>query len=64
MDMVCQADDSVTIDFTKDPIVPRIDGKYLKATGTSLGADDGIGVASCFAILADKTSSTDLWKCS
>lgn len=50
-----QADDAITIDFSKDPIIPRIEGKYLKATHTSLGADDGIGVASCFAILADKT---------
>ena len=55
MDMVCQADDEITIDFTKDPIVPRIDGKYLKATHTSLGADDGMGIATCFAVLADKT---------
>ena len=55
MDMVCQADDEIEIDFTKDPITPRIDGKYLKATHTSLGADDGIGIATCFAVLADKT---------
>ena len=55
MDMVCQADDQIQIDFTKDPIIPRIDGKYLKATHTSLGADDGMGIATCFAILADKT---------
>ena len=34
MDMVCQKDDDVVIDFTKDPILPRIDGEYLKATGT------------------------------
>ena len=53
--MVCQADDQIQIDFTKDPIIPRIDGKYLKATHTSLGADDGMGIATCFAILADKT---------
>ena len=55
MDMVCQADDQIQIDFTKDPIIPRIDGKYLQATHTSLGADDGMGIATCFAILADKT---------
>ena len=55
MDMVCQADDEITIDFEKDPIIPRIDGKYIKATHTSLGADDGIGIATCFAVLADKT---------
>ena len=51
MDMVCQKRDDVVIDFLKDPILPRIDGEYLKATGTSLGGDDGIGVATCFAIL-------------
>lgn len=49
--MVCQKRDDVVIDFLKDPILPRIDGEYLKATGTSLGGDDGIGVAMCFAIL-------------
>lgn len=54
MDMVCQKNDDVVIDFLKDPIIPRIDGEYLKATGTSLGGDDGVGVAACFAILEDK----------
>ena len=54
MDMVCQKNDEVAIDFLKDPIIPRIDGDYLKASGTSLGGDDGIGVAACFAILEDK----------
>ena len=55
MDMVCQKTDDVVIDFLKDPILPRIDGEYLKATGTSLGADDGVGVAMCFALLEDKS---------
>lgn len=55
MDMVCQKDDNVVIDFLKDPIIPRIDGEYLKATGTSLGGDDGVGVAMCFAMLEDET---------
>ena len=55
MDMVCQKDDDVVIDFTKDPILPRIDGEYLKATGTSLGGDNGIGVAVALAILEDNT---------
>lgn len=54
MDMVCQKDDSVEIDFLNDPIIPRIAGEYLMATGTSLGADNGIGVAMCFAMLEDK----------
>lgn len=55
MDMVCQKNDDVVIDFTKDPIIPRIDGEYLKATGTSLGGDNGIGVAVAFAMLEDET---------
>ena len=54
MDMVCQKDDSVEIDFLNDPIIPRIAGEYLMATGTSLGADNGIGVAMCFAMLEDQ----------
>eukprot|EP01029_Cantina_marsupialis_P026411 TRINITY_DN709_c0_g1_i2.p1 TRINITY_DN709_c0_g1~~TRINITY_DN709_c0_g1_i2.p1 ORF type:complete len:488 (+),score=200.82 TRINITY_DN709_c0_g1_i2:51-1514(+) len=54
-DMVCQADNNTTIDFKKDPITPRIDGEWLKATGTSLGADNGIGIAAAFAVLEDKT---------
>ena len=56
MDMVVQKDDDIDIDLGTDPLTPRIvDGKYLMATGTSLGADDGAGVATAFAILADKT---------
>ena len=56
MDMVVQKDDDVEINFDTDPLTPRIvDNKWLMATGTSLGADDGAGVATCFAILEDKT---------
>ena len=58
MDMVVQKNDDVEIDFEKDPLTPRIvekDGKkYLMATGTSLGADNGIGIATAFAILEEK----------
>lgn len=50
MDMVCVADDA-SADMTKTPIKPCIDGDYIKAEGTSLGADDGIGVAFILAIL-------------
>jgi dipeptidase D len=55
MDMVVQKNDDVEIDFLKDPIRPRLveDGKWLMATGTSLGADNGIGIAACFAIAQD-----------
>src|SRR5574344_340789 len=53
--MVCTANKDVKIDFSKDPFTPYIDGDWVKAKGTSLGADDGIGVAMCMAILTDNT---------
>ncbi|MCL2073486.1 MAG: aminoacyl-histidine dipeptidase [Marinilabiliaceae bacterium] len=52
IDMVCEKNSDVTHDFLKDPIIPYIDGDWVKAKGTTLGADDGIGVASQLAILA------------
>ena len=52
MDMVPQKNSDVTHDFEKDSIKPRIDGEWLKATGTTLGGDDGIGVAAIMAVLA------------
>ncbi|KAK8811006.1 hypothetical protein WA556_004148 [Blastocystis sp. ATCC 50177/Nand II] len=56
MDMVVEKNDDVVIDFEKDPLTPRIvDGKWLMASGTSLGADNGIGIATCFAILEDNS---------
>lgn len=55
MDMVVQKNDDVEINFDTDPLVPRIVDGYLRATGTSLGADNGIGIATCFAILEDKS---------
>ena len=42
-------------DFNKDPIQPFISGEWVKAKGTTLGADDGIGVAAQLAILESKT---------
>ena len=53
LDMVPQCNESVTHNFTKDPIVAYIDGDYVKAKDTTLGADNGIGVAMSMAILAD-----------
>ncbi|MDR0575354.1 MAG: aminoacyl-histidine dipeptidase [Tannerella sp.] len=53
LDMVPQKNNSVTHDFTKDPIGAYIDGDWIKAQGTTLGADNGIGVAMSMAILAD-----------
>ena len=54
MDMVCEKNSDVTFDFSKDPIQIQIQGDILKAKGTTLGADNGIGLAMSLAILEDK----------
>lgn len=51
MDMVCDKLVDVDFDFDNDPIQTYIDGEWLKAKGTTLGADDGIGCAIELAIL-------------
>ena len=51
LDMVPQANEGTQHDFTQDPIQPYIDGEWVKAKGTTLGADNGIGLASCLAVL-------------
>ena len=53
VDMVCEKNNDTEHDFMKDPIVTEIDGDWLKAQGTTLGADNGIGVATELAILSD-----------
>ena len=55
MDMVCEKNSDVTFDFSKDAIQLRRNGDILTATGTTLGADNGVGVATSLAILEDKT---------
>ncbi len=52
VDMVCEKNSDTKHDFEKDPIETYIDGDWVKAKGTTLGADDGIGVAAQLAILA------------
>jgi dipeptidase D len=51
-DMVCEKHSNVEHNFDTDPIIPRIEDGWVKANGTTLGADDGIGIASQLAILA------------
>lgn len=51
LDMVCQKTEESKIDFTKDALEVFIDGDYVKAKNTTLGADNGIAVASVLAIL-------------
>ena len=53
MDMVCEKNSDKKHDFEKDPIEPVIKGEWLHANGTTLGADDGIGVAAALAVIAD-----------
>ena len=55
MDMVPQKTPESTHNFETDPIQPWIDGEWVKATGTTLGADNGLGVAAIMAIMEDKT---------
>lgn len=55
LDMVPQANHDTAHDFSRDPIQPYIDGNWVRAKGTTLGADNGIGVAACLAVLTDPT---------
>ena len=52
IDMVCEKNSDSNHDFLNDPIETYIDGEWLKAKGTTLGADNGIGMATQLAILA------------
>jgi len=53
MDMVCEKNSDVEFDFEHDAIRTRIDGEWVKAEGTTLGADCGIGMAAALAVLID-----------
>lgn len=53
MDMVAEKDGNVQHDFLKDPIETYIDGDFLKAKGTTLGADNGIGISMALAAITD-----------
>ena len=55
IDMVCEKNGDKEFDFLTDAIQPVLDGEWLTADGTTLGADDGIGVAAILAILDDDT---------
>lgn len=51
LDMVCQKEEGYDIDFLNDSIKAYVDGEFIKAQGTTLGADNGIAVAMVLAIL-------------
>lgn len=55
MDMVGEKNSDVAHDFTKDPIEAERKGEWIQAKGTTLGSDNGIGVASALAVMEDKT---------
>lgn len=55
IDMVCEKNKDVEHDFLSDPIETYVDGEWLRARGTTLGADNGIGVAAALAVLASDT---------
>ena len=52
MDMVCESNDK-SFDFENNPITTIVDGEWVRADGTTLGADNGIGVAAALAVLTD-----------
>ena len=55
MDVVPQKNSDILHDFTIDPILAYVDGEWVKARGTTLGADNGIGITAALAML--KTSA-------
>lgn len=54
MDMVCVKEESLKFDLNREPIPVQVEGDIIKASGTTLGADNGIGVAMIMAILENK----------
>jgi len=55
IDMVCEKNTDTVFNFDTDAIQPYIDGEWIRAKGTTLGADDGIGMAIELALLEDNT---------
>lgn len=53
MDMVAEKNGNMEHDFLKDPIDTYVDGDWVKARGTTLGADNGIGIAAAMAVMID-----------
>lgn len=54
MDMVPQKNNDKDFDFTKEPISAYVDGEWVTADGTTLGADNGMGVAAILAVMGAK----------
>ena len=63
MDMVCEKNGDVAHDFMNDPIQTWVDGDWLKAKGTTLGADNGIGIAMALAAITDENLPHPAMEC-
>ena len=63
MDMVGEKNANSNHNWSTDPIIPVIDNEWVKATETTLGADDGIGVAAQLAILTDSSLTAGKIEC-
>ena len=62
-DMVCEKDSGVEHDFMTDPLELYVDGKFLRARGTTLGADDGMGVAALLSLLDGEIAEHPAYEC-
>jgi dipeptidase D len=56
MDMVCEKNNDVEFDFFNDPIQLKVDGEWLSAKGTTLGADNGVGLAAALGLADDESA--------
>jgi len=63
MDMVGEKNADYPHNWLTDPIIPRVDGAWVTASGTTLGADDGIGIASQLALLTDTSLKSGKIEC-
>jgi dipeptidase D len=54
LDMVCEKNSDTVHDFAKDAIQTELKDDWLQAKGTTLGSDNGIGIAACLAVMEDK----------
>ena len=61
--MVCEKNADVAHDFEHDPLKLRVEGNFLRATGTTLGADDGIAVAMMLALLDGEIPEHPAYEC-
>lgn len=55
LDMVCEKNEGTVHNFATDPIRPVVEGDWVKAEGTTLGADNGVGVAAALAVMESDT---------